>query len=79
MEFRRSAFKHGIAEADIVHAVSHPLAIHTIDDTDDEPKVLTIGPALDTSLVEVIGTIDAGGELTVFHAMRLRRIFFHLL
>jgi hypothetical protein len=41
LDIHPSARKHGIADADIEHAVTHAMAI---DDTDDDAR-LCIGPA----------------------------------
>jgi hypothetical protein len=67
LEIHPSARKHGIADEDIEHAVTHAMAI---DDTDEAR--LYIGPARDAALLEVV-TIPAveGSELAI-HAMRMR-------
>ena len=75
LEILPSARKHGIADEDIEHAVTHAMAI---DDPDDDTR-LYLGPARNAALLEVltIPTID-GSELAI-HAMRMRRKYRHLL
>ena len=75
LEIHRSARKHGIADEDIEHAVTHAMAI---DDTHDDAR-LYLGPARDAALLEVLTIPRAeGGELAI-HAMRLRPKYRHLL
>jgi hypothetical protein len=63
-----SARKHGIADADIRHAVKQAISI---DDQDDDMK-LYLGPARDASLLEV-GTVRADWSREVaIHAMKMR-------
>jgi hypothetical protein len=75
LDIHQSARKHGIADEDIKHAVTHALAI---DDTHDDAR-LYIGPARNAALLEVltIPTIE-GSELAI-HAMPMRRKYRHLL
>ena len=50
LEIHPSARKHGIADEDIEHAVTHAMAI---DDTDDDTR-LYLGPARNAALLEVL-------------------------
>ena len=63
-----SAHKHGIADEDIEHAVTHAMAI---DDTDDDAR-LYIGPARDAALLEVLTIPTVEGPELAIHAMRMR-------
>lgn len=78
VEFHGSVFKHGVAEASIVHAVEHALALVDLDADSDPPKVLAIGPDGAGNLLEVIWLELEGCELAI-HAMALRRSFYDLL
>ena len=75
LDIHPSARKHGIADEDIEHAVTHAMAI---DDIHDDAR-LYIGPARNAVLLEVL-TIPAveGSELAI-HAMRMRPKYRHLL
>jgi hypothetical protein len=65
------ARKHGIADADIWHAVRNAMRRVSVDDD----LVMLIGPASDGALLE-IGVLDIGGEDPVaVHAQRLRPKF----
>lgn len=79
MEFHRSAARHGIGEADIIHAVEHATVVVDLDADADPPKVLVIGPGKDAQLVEVIILNLADDRQLVIHAMPLRPTFHDLL
>jgi hypothetical protein len=69
------ARKHGVSEADILHAVR--IAIRKIDMDDD--LTMLIGPARDGTPLE-IGVLDLNGEdPVIIHAMRLRPRFYPLI
>jgi hypothetical protein len=72
VEIHRTARKHGIADADIRHAVEH--AIYAADVEGDPPlRVLYLGPDRAGNLVEVVVIErDDGSELAI-HAMKMRR------
>lgn len=61
-----SALRHGIAHADIDHALTHAIAFH-----DDDDLTMAIGPSRDGRLLEVALT-EADGVVVV-HAMVARR------
>lgn len=75
MEIHSAALKHGIAEADIQHAVEHAM---TIDNQDDDAR-LYLGPARDAAFLEIV-TIgrDDGSEIAI-HAMNMRAKYRRLL
>lgn len=78
MQIRRSALKHGVTEAAIVHAVEFAL-YRDYDAYDTEPpKVLILGPDLAANILEVVGQFD-DGELYIFHAMPARPQLLELL
>lgn len=68
MEIHPSARKHGIADADINHAVTNAM---TIDDQDDDTR-LYLGPARDADLLEVVTIVRASDPELAIHAMRMR-------
>lgn len=78
MEFHRSAFKHGVDAASIVHAVDHALVNLDLDAESDPPKVLAIGPDAAGNLMEIIW-LELESSSIVIHAMALRRSFYDLL
>ena len=78
VEIHRSAFKHGVAVEDIVHAVENAIEVVDLDVESDPPKVLAIGPDRSGRWLEVIWLRFAGYDL-VIHAMRLRKVFERLL
>jgi GNAT superfamily N-acetyltransferase len=75
LDIHPSSRKHGVAEEDIEHAVTHATAI---DDTRDDAR-LQLGRARNAALLEVL-TIPAveGSELAI-HAMRMRPKYRYLL
>ena len=74
----RSACRHGVDQASIVHAVEHALVIVDLDPDTDPPKVSAIGPGADGNLLEVIW-LELADSTLVIHAMPLRRTFHDLL
>ncbi len=75
MEIHSAARKHGIADADIEHAVEHAM---TIEDQEEDTR-LYLGPARDAAMLEVVTVMrDDGSELAI-HAMRMRAKYERLL
>ena len=74
LEIHPSARKHGIADEDIEHAVTHAMAI---DDHDDAR--LYVGPARNAALLEVLTIPTVEGSELAIHAMRMRPKYRHLL
>lgn len=75
MDTHPSARKHGIADADIEHAITHAM---TIEDQDDNTR-LYLGPARSAALLEVVTIVrDDGSELAI-HAMAMRPKYRRLL
>ena len=75
MDIYRSARKHGVADADIVHAVDHALGAAEQDDG----KVLYLGADRAGNILEVIAIERDDGTEIVIHAMRMRRLYEPLL
>jgi len=75
VEIQPSARKHGIADEDIDHAMSHALAI---DDQADDTR-LDLGPAPSADLLEVATVVRDDGSELVIHAMKLRPKYRRLL
>jgi hypothetical protein len=78
VRFHRSAFKHGVDEEAILHAVEHAVVVVDLEPDADPPKVLVIGPDPAGNLLEVIWLDLVDTEL-VIHAMELRPKFYDLL
>ena len=71
MKVHPSAIKHGIDQADAVHAAQHPQ--YVVDLSDDPQRQIRLGFDTRGRLLEVIVlTFDPGDQL-VIHAMRARR------
>ena len=75
LHVHQSARKHGVAEADIRHALRNVMAT----ETQTRGRVLWVGPARSSVLLEVV-TVRTEAELDVaIHAMRLRTKYERLL
>ncbi len=79
MEIHRSAYKHGLGDGEIVHAIGHAVSVIDLDPAADPPKVPAIGPDAAGNLLEVIWLELAGGARLVIHVMALRPVFWDLL
>ena len=66
----RSAFRHGVLENEIIHALTHPLKHFELEEI-----VMIIGPDLAGNILE-IGVIEKSDDLVVIHAMKARKEFF---
>lgn len=77
MEIHSSARRHGIADADMLHAVDHSLVV---DDLGDDPdRWLVIGPDRAANLIEPVVLITTEGDELIIHAMPLRPVYRKLL
>ncbi|HEX5929866.1 MAG TPA: hypothetical protein VFY48_10780 [Solirubrobacterales bacterium] len=63
-----SARKHGLADADIKHAVEHAMSI---DDQEDDLR-LYLGPGRNAALLEVVTVARSGRNEMAIHAMTMR-------
>jgi hypothetical protein len=70
LEIHPSARKHGIADEDIEHAVTHAMAI------DDDAR-LYIGPARNAAVLEVLTIPTVEGPELAIRAMRMRPKYRH--
>ncbi len=77
MEIHASARKHGVADADIHHAIDHALAIE--DAAEDPDRWLVIGPDRAGNLLEVVVLITVEDTQLAIHAMPMRARFRRLL
>jgi hypothetical protein len=75
--FRKSAFKHGVTEADIKWAFS--TARYDLPVEGDEEKRLLIGFDYAGNPVEIMYNELDDGRINVFHAMPCRSIYLPLL
>lgn len=78
IHFRESAFKHGIHQDDIIHAVAQSLRTFDYQEKGESSKIFIIGPDKSGNLLEIICFTARGDELIVAHAMKLRKKY-HLL
>ncbi|MGD1052189.1 MAG: hypothetical protein ABR947_14065 [Solirubrobacteraceae bacterium] len=77
MQIHASARKHGIADADIHHAVDHALLIE--DAGEDPDRWLVLGPDRAGNILEVVVLTTAEGSQLAIHAMPIRPRFRRLL
>ena len=54
MEIHRSAYKHGLDDGEILHAIGHAVTVIDLEPEADPPKVLAIGPDTAGNLLEII-------------------------
>ena len=76
IEYTRSAFKHGIKEEDIRHAILHPV-YDEIQDSGDE-KHLLLGFDRNMNLLEIAYHVIGEHRFKVFHAMKCRNSYYEL-
>ena len=75
VDFRASAFKHGVQVEDIEHSVRNPMAIEELDGN----LRLYLGPSRSGTLLEVVVVVrEAEPELAI-HAMSAREKYRRLL
>jgi hypothetical protein len=77
IEFNQSAFKHGITEENIRYALNRPRYEGPLEG--DEEKFIVVGFDNSGKLLEIFYNIIDDKTINVFHAMKCRNIFFHLL
>jgi len=75
--FKPSAYKHGIAEEDILNAFRRRVFDHALPG--EEHKNLLLGIARDGSLLEIMYNVLDGDVINVFHAMKCRKAYLALL
>ena len=79
MEIYRSAYKQGLGDEEILHAIRHAGTVVDLAPEADPPKVLAIGPDAADNLLEIIWLELAGEAQIVIHGMALRPVFWDLL
>jgi uncharacterized DUF497 family protein len=77
IQYTRSAFKHGIGEADIHHAFLNPVYDEIQDSGDD--KHLLLGFDRSMNILEIAYNIIDEQTFKVFHAMKCRNSYYELL
>jgi uncharacterized protein YpmB len=75
--YAKSAFKHGISEADIRHAVLHAVYDEIQDSGDD--KHLLLGFDRNMNILEIAYNSIDEQTFKVFHAMKCRNSYYELL
>jgi hypothetical protein len=75
VQINESAFRHGIAKEDILHALTFPLVDRLMPQYQN--KYLLLGFDRNSILLEIMYNIRADGSYNVFHAMKCRKEFFH--
>jgi len=80
-EFSRSASKHGILKTDIIWAFDNVMYDNLIERGADasKDKYLLLGYDINARLLEIMYNIIGDGVFRVFHAMKCRNIYVHLL
>jgi hypothetical protein len=76
VEFNPSAFKHGVTEAAIRHAIINVVYDDVWDDAAD--KHLLLGFDNNGNPVEVMYNVIDEQTINVFHAMKCRSVYYHL-
>ena len=79
IKFTDSAFKHGVNEADIRWAIDTAKYDGFINEEDAESKRLLIGFDRNANPLEIMYNILDSDTVRVFHAMKCRNSFKHLL
>jgi len=77
IEFRRSAFKHGVSEQDIWRAFFHPRYDGPVEDL--ENTYIRLGFDCHGNLLEIMYNEIDEHTVNVFHAMKCRNIYYPLL
>lgn len=65
MKAAKSATKHGIAEADGIHAASYPLWIEPLDDNPGQWRELRLGFDTHARLLETVVVVASDGGRTI--------------
>ncbi len=77
MEVHESAYNHGVADQDSLHAIDHALAVE--DAGEDPDRWLVLGPDRAGNLLEVVVMTTQDGAQLIIHAMPMRAKFRRLL
>ena len=79
MKAAKSATKHGIAEADGIHAASYPLWIEPRDDNPSQWRELRLGFDTHARLLETVVIVASDGDELLIHVMKARPHYSKLL
>ena len=71
IEFNQAAFKHGISEADIRHAIKHFIFEEQVDDGENKHLLLVFDKS--RRLLEILYNVIDEQTVNVFHAMKCRK------
>jgi len=77
IKFNPAAFKHGISEANIRYVLNYPKYEGPLEDY--ENKYIVVGFDNSGNLLEILYNRMDDETINVFHAMKCRNIFLHLL
>ena len=77
VEINRSAYDHDITETSIRQAIMNPVYNDVLDEFAN--KYLLLGFDNSGKLIEIIYNYIDETSINVFHAMRCRKCYFHLL
>lgn len=77
VEILSSARRHGVADADVFHAIDHSLFVEDLGE--DPDRWLVVGPDHAANLLEVVVLVTAEGDEVIIHAMPLRAVYRKLL
>ena len=78
IEFKQSAFIRNISEANIRHAFMNPNYDGPIEEDASENRFLRLGFDMNGNLLEIMYN-EYEDRICIFHVMKCRSIFFHLL
>lgn len=78
-EIHRSARKHRVPDADIVHAFTHALARLEYIADEHPPRYALLGPDLSANMIEIVVIVGDGDRHVIIHATRARAAFLALL
>ena len=79
IEYKASAFRHKISEADIRHAFMNPFHESPIEDINKKNnRFIRLGFDRSGNLLEILYN-DFDDHVCIFHAMKCRSIYFGLL
>ncbi|GAB6392903.1 MAG: hypothetical protein MdMp014T_2276 [Treponematales bacterium] len=77
IEFNEAAFEHGVTKEKILWAVRHPMYEGPLENEDN--KYLVLGFDTAGNLLEVIYNRIDDETVNIFHAMKCRSKYYHLL
>jgi uncharacterized DUF497 family protein len=79
LEFNQSAFVHNVTKEDIKFVFDTARYEGSIDEDESDNKYLVIGFDRNANPVEVMYNVIDENTINVFHAMRCRKNFLHLI